>query len=154
MSTVSGQVLIHASPHEVFGIASDWQQWPEWFAGTSDFRAVTSQTRGTGSRYAYRARLLGIPVPIETEIRDFVEDGGWRGVSRRGPDHETRWQFTPEGDGTRFVFSMDYELPLTPRFIDRWLVRPVWQRLVQRSADNLKVRVERRIAQPAAPAAR
>ncbi len=151
MSTVSAQVLIHASPHEVFGVASDWQQWSEWFAGTSDFRAVTSQMRGTGSRYAYRARVFGIPVPVETEICDFVEDGGWRGVSRGGPRSETRWQFTPEAGGTRFVFSMDYELPLTPGFIDRWFVRPAWQRLAQRSADNLKLRVERRLAQAAAP---
>ncbi len=151
MSTVSGQVLIHASPHEVFSVASDWQQWSEWFAGTSDFRAVTSQTRGNGSRYAYRARLLGIAVPVETEICDFVEGRGWRGVSRRGPRHETSWQFTPEGDGTRFVFSMEYQLPFIPGFIDRWLVRPAWQRLAQRSADNLKLRIER-VAQPPAAA--
>ena len=142
MSTVSGEALIHAPLHDVFAIASDYRHWSEWFVGTSRFRPVTDLTRGTGTRYAYRVRVLGLSVPVETEVCDFVEDGGWRGVSRRGPRHETRWQFVPEGDGTRFTFRMDYELPLVAKFLDRLFVRPEWQRVVQESAQNLKRRVE------------
>ena len=144
MSAVSSEALIHASPHDVFAIASDYRHWSEWFVGTSGFRPLTDRTRGNGTRYAYRVRVLGLSVAVETEVRDFVEDGGWRGVSRRGPRHETRWQFVPEGDDTRFTFRMDYELPLVARFLDRWLVHAEWQRVVDESAQNLKRRVEGR----------
>ncbi len=142
MGTVSSEVLIHAPLPEVFAVASDWRHWAEWFAGTSQFQAITEQTRGTGTRYAYRARLLGIAWPVATEIADFVENSGWIGVSCRGPEHRTSWRFTAEGDDTRFVFSMDYRIPLLPAVLDRLLVRPVWQRLARESTRNLKRRLE------------
>lgn len=144
MSNVSSEVLIDASPHDVFAVASDYRHWSEWFVGTSGFRPVTERTRGTGARYAYHVRLLGLSVAVETEVCDFVEDRGWRGVARRGPRHETRWQFVPEGEGTRFTFSMDYELPLVARFLDPLFVHAQWQRVVKESAQNLKRRVEGR----------
>ncbi len=125
MTTVSSEVLIHAPVQEVFAFASDWSCWADWFAGTSDFRPLTAQTRGTGARYAYRARVLGVRVPVETEICDFVEDGGWTGVGRGGPESRTHWSFVPEGDDTRFTFRMEYRIPLMPDVLDRLLVRPV-----------------------------
>ncbi len=143
MSTVSGEILIHAPVHDVFAFASDWRHWEEWFAGTAGFRPLTPETRGNGARYAYRASVLGLPFPIQTEIRDFIEDQGWRGVSRRGPKNETRWRFEAEGEDTRFGFSMTYHVPGLPDVLDRLLVRPVGQRLVEQSVENLKARVER-----------
>ncbi len=153
MTTVASEVLVRAPLPEVFAVASDWRHWAEWFAGTSRFHALGEPTRGTGARYAYRARVLGIAWPVETEIFDFVEDSGWTGRSRRGPEHRTSWRFTAEGADTRFVFSMEYRIPLLPGMLDRLLVRPMWQQLVEQSTRNLKRRLEEgRTARPPEPA--
>ncbi len=149
MTTVASQVLIRVPLPEVFEVASDWRHWAEWFAGTSVFCPLGEPARGTGARYAYRARVLGMAWPVETEISDFVENSGWTGVSRRGPEHRTSWRFTAEGADTRFVFSMDYRIPLLPGWLDRLLVRPMWQQLVEQSTRNLKRRLE--AGRPARP---
>lgn len=147
MSRASASVLIEAPPHDVFAYASDWTHWSDWFAGATGFRPVGRITRGNGSRFRYRAKVFGIPVPIDTEIRDFTEDRGWTGVTRRGPRSETSWHFEPEGTGTRFTFGMHDRLPLLPQAIDRRFVLPFWQRSVERSARQLKQQLESRGAQ-------
>lgn len=146
MSTISGEVLIHADPHEVFAVASDWKCWSDWFVGMSSVRTLTAQTRGTGAEYGYRISILGIPVPVETRIVDYVEGAGWRGLTKRGPRGETRWRFEPEGEGTRFSFAMDYQVRFLPAFLDRLLIRPAWERSVQASLQHLKDRVDQRVA--------
>lgn len=142
MSIASVEISIPAPVNVVFAVASDWSRWESWFVGTSGFKPLTTLTRGSGARFAYRASILGIPVPVVTEICDFVENVGWRGVSRRGPRSETRWQFEAIPAGTRFSFAMEYSLPLIPKALDAALVRPAWARLLKRSAERLRQIIE------------
>lgn len=37
--------------------------------------------------------MLGVKIPVETEIYDYAENRGWIGVSTRGVPHRTRWSF-------------------------------------------------------------
>lgn len=38
--------------------------------------------RGNGARYKYKAWLMRLPATVETEIHDYVETSGWKGVSK------------------------------------------------------------------------
>lgn len=140
MSRIEGSVVIDARIKEVFELASDWRRWPEWFEGVSDFRPVGEMTRGNGARYAYRARLMGMPAKVETEIHEFVENQGWTGIGTKGLSHQTQWIFEPQGEATKFTYILEYELPLPPvgSLLDRFFLKREWRRMIDKSLENLK----------------
>lgn len=149
MRSVKGEVLILAPVHEVFAYASEWREWPRWFEGVGRIHPLTANTQGNGAQFRYRAFYFGLPVTVETEIHDFEEDRGWRGVTLRGPRSQTAWGFEAVPNGTMFSFELQYELPPGLGFLDGIIMRPAWQRALERTALNLKQRVESGITAPA-----
>jgi uncharacterized membrane protein len=144
MTRVESSVEINAPITDLFAYASDWRHWEEWWQGVRDFRPTTDVTRGDGTRYAYKAWIAGFTVNLETEIHDFVENGGWRGEVTKGPPHRTRWVFEAMGNRTRFTYILEYSLPvpLLGPLLDSLLMRPGWKRMLDNSLHNLKVRFE------------
>ena len=104
MTVIERTIEIEAPIEEVFGFASDWQNWATFFEGVSDFKPLTEIERGNGAKYAYKARMLGISAPVETEIRDFVENHGWTGICRKGLEHRTNWTFLSVSGKTKFIY--------------------------------------------------
>ena len=139
MSRIEGSVIVNAAVGEVFGFVSDWQRWSDWFEGVSDFRTAGDVVRGNGARYSYRARMLGIPAKVETEIHDFIENKGWIGIGTRGLPHKTQWVFEAQGDSTKFTYILEYRLPvpLLGALLDSLLVRREWRRIIDKSLQNL-----------------
>jgi len=148
MTRIEASVVIPAPLSEVFPYASDWRVWPEWFEGVFDFRPTTDVARGNGARYAYKARLLGLVAKVETEVTEFVEGRGWKGIARKGMPHATYWLFEPTDGHTRFTYALEYELPLpiVGRLLDSLLLKRQWRRIIATSLDNLRRHFERRRA--------
>jgi uncharacterized membrane protein len=144
MTRVESSVEINAPVTDVFAYASDWRHWEEWWQGVSAFRPITEVTRGDGTRYAYKAWIAGLTLNLETEIHDFVENAGWRGEVTKGPPHRTQWVFQATGNSTRLTYILEYSLPLPllGPLLDSLLMRPGWQRMLDNSLHNLKVRFE------------
>jgi len=142
MTRIEDSVIIHAPVRAVFAYASDWRTWSDWFEGVSDFRPTTVVTRGNGARYAYRARLMGLPANVETEIQEFAEDQGWTGVATRGLPHRTHWRFESHGQSTKFTYALEYQLPvpLLGAVLDVALMRRAWRRTIGKSLANLQCR--------------
>ena len=119
-----------------------WERnrWPEWFEGVSNFRPMSEVVRGNGARYAYRARLMGVPANVETEIREFAENQGWTGVATRGLSHRTFWWFEAQGKSTRFTYALEYQLPipLLGTVLDTLIVKREWRRIIEKSLSNLQ----------------
>lgn len=140
MTEIKRSVEIDALVVEVFRFAADWQNWPKFFEAVSEFKPTTELTRGNGARFAYKAKLLGIKAPVETEIRDFVENEGWTGVSVKGMEHKTQWVFAQENSKTRFTYVLSYRLPLPVLggVLDALFVKPAWERIIENSLLNLK----------------
>ena len=140
MTRIESHVIIDAAVEEVFEFAADWRKWSDWFEGVSEFRATGEVTRGSGARYAYRARMLGIPAKVETEIHEFVENKGWTGVATRGLPHRTQWIFEPLSDTTKFTYVLEYKLPVpvVGALLDSLFVRREWRRIIDRSLQNLR----------------
>jgi hypothetical protein len=76
MTRIEHSIIIKVPLRDVFNYASDWRRWSEWFEGVSNFRPTTAVEQGNGARYAYKARMMGISVNVETEIQDFVQNAG------------------------------------------------------------------------------
>ena len=144
MTKVEASVEVNAPVKEVFAYASDWQHWEEWWRGVSDFRPTTALTRGNGTRYDYKAWIAGVTMTLETEIHDFAENVGWKGVATKGPPHRTQWVFEPMGATTRLTYILEYTLPvpLLGPLLDSLLMRPGWQRKLERSLQGLKIHFE------------
>ncbi len=140
MTRIEHSVIISAPVDQVFGYAADFAKWTEWFEGVSDFKATTAITRGNGARYAYKARVMGLPAPVETEIHDYVHNRGWTGVATRGLAHRTHWTFEPMGDSTKFTYAMEYRLPIPVLgyLVDSLFARRQWERILERSLNNLR----------------
>jgi len=145
MTRVEASVEVNAAVGDVFAFASDWRRWESWWEGVSDFRPTTDATRGNGTRYAYRAWVAGVTLNLETEIHDFVENVGWRGVVVKGPPHTTRWVFESKGTTTRLTYVLEYSLPvpIVGPLLDSLLMRPGWQRRLENSLQNLKRHFEK-----------
>jgi len=144
MTRIEGTVEIVAPVEDVFAYAADWRHWAEWFEGVSDYGPTKEVTRGNGARYAYRAKMLGIPAKVETEIHDYVENAGWQGVGTRGMPHTTRWIFEGRGDATRFTYVLEYELPvpLIGALLDSLFMKREWRRIIDDSLGNLRTHFE------------
>ena len=145
MTEIQSSVLIRADIQKVFAYASDWSRWEEWFEGVSGFEPTTEVERGNGARYLYKASLMGLPATVETRIHDFVEDSGWTGVATKGFPHRTGWLFQPEGGGTRFIYTLEYRMPVPVigPVLDALVLRKQWQRILDTSLANLKRHLEK-----------
>jgi uncharacterized protein YndB with AHSA1/START domain len=145
MTRIEASVDINAPLADVFAFASDWRQWEGWWEGVSAFRPATEVTRGNGARYAYKAWIAGLTLNIETEIQDFVENVGWRGVVTKGPPHRTQWVFEAKGEATRLTCVLEYSLPVPVLggLLDSLLMRPGWRRCLEKSLRNLKLHFEK-----------
>jgi uncharacterized membrane protein len=144
MTKVSASVDVSAPLDEVWAFASDWRHWDAWWAGVSGFRPTTEVARGNGTRYAYRAWIAGLWLNLETEIHDFQEKVGWRGVVTKGPPHRTQWIFEAHGPGTRLTYVLEYSLPIPVLgpVLDSLFMRPGWKRRLEESLQNLRRRFE------------
>ena len=146
MTRIEGTILIDAPLQQVFAYASDWKTWSNWFVGVSNFRPVTGIERGNGARYVYRARILGFQASVETEITEFCEDRGWKGVGQGALPHTTYWLFEPVDTGTRFTYAQEYHIPIpvVGALLDAAFLRRQWRRIIDVSLNNLRVHFDGR----------
>lgn len=140
MTEIKYSIQIEAPLNKVFNFASDYQKWPEWYEGVSEFRSITETTRGNGTKYIYKAKLFGMWLTVGTEITQFRENEGWIGKSFKGFGHKTLWIFKNSNTSTEFTHGLIYKVPwyMGGKFSDNRFVKPVWIKIVKNSLQNLK----------------
>jgi len=144
MTTIEHQIEINAPISRVFQYAADYHNWPAFFTGVSDFKPTSEITRGNGSRFSYQAKLLGMSTNVETEITEFVENSGWKGISIKGIKCQTQWIFRHKNERTNFTYILGYELPIPilGNIMDILFIKPAWNKIISESLGNLKIIME------------
>jgi carbon monoxide dehydrogenase subunit G len=139
MNKIVHSIILRAPLEEVFEYVSDWEKWEEWFEGVSNFEPTTITQKGNGTRYKYKAKLMGFKATLETEIHDFIENEGWRGQVIKGMPHETYWNFEELNGNTKFTYGLQYSLsiPIIGTSLDSLLLKPQWNRIIKNSLQNL-----------------
>ena len=139
MTRIEKSIIINKPVDEVFDYASDWAKWADWFEGVSDFKPTTEIRKGNGARYAYKAKMMGLNVKVETEIQNFVINQGWTGKGTKGVPTQTQWIFEKSEQGTRFTYVLEYKLPfpLLSSLFDNYIMKPQWNRIIEKSLRNL-----------------
>lgn len=140
MTRIIESTIIPAPIEEVFRYASDYKLWEKWYEGVSGFHPTTETTRGNGTRYAYKAKMMGLSLSVESEIHDFVENKGWIGKSTKGTPFKTFWKFESEKNGTKLTHALEYEfnIPLIGKWLDSKFMKPQSEKTIINSLENLK----------------
>lgn len=140
MTEIIRSVIIKAPIERVFNYASDYQKWPEWYEGVSNFNPVTEMIRGNGTKYVYNAKIFGMNATAGTEIKQFKENEGWIGKSFKGFEHKTLWSFKKLNGETEFTHGLFYKVPwyLGGKLGDNKLLKPAWIKIIENSLQNLK----------------
>jgi TolB-like protein len=92
-----------------------------------------------GTRYAYKAKMMGLTVLVETEIHDFVLNKGWIGKGTKGIPSQIQWIFETDEAGTKFTYVLEYKLPipLLSSIFDKLIMKPQWIKIIEKSLQNL-----------------
>lgn len=144
MTEIKRNIIIEAPVNKVFEYAADYKNWSKFFEGVSDFKPITPVTRGSGSKYIYKAKALGMNITVGTEVQQFKENEGWIGKSFKGMEHSTQWIFEKSNSNTEFTFIQRYKLPfyLGGKLFDKMFAEPVWINIIEHSLQNLKKIIE------------
>jgi len=144
MTKVEASLEINKPVKQVFAYASDWKHWAEWREGVSDLKPTTETDRGNNTRYAYKALVGCLKFNLETEIHYFKENVGWQGIVRTGFPHKMRWQFENKASKTIVTYIIEYSPPwfLIGPLLNFFILKPNWQRMVEKTLNNLKVHLE------------
>jgi len=142
MTEIKRSINIEAPVNKVFEYTSDYLRWPEFFEGVSNFEPISEIIYGKGTKFIYKAKMLGIKVTVGTEILQFKENEGWIGKSFKGTEHKTQWIFEKLNGNTEFTYILSYKFPLG-RCIDKKFMQPAWIKIIEKSLQNLKSIMEK-----------
>jgi len=139
MTRIENSTIINKPVDEVLCYASDREKWSDWFEGVSDFKPTTEIRKGNQARYAYKAKMMGLNVNVETEIQNFVINQGWTGKGTKGVPTQTQWLFKKLEHSTKFTYVLEYKLPfpLLSSLFDKYIMKPQWNRIIEKSLQNL-----------------
>ena len=79
MTEIKQTILIEAPASKVFGYASNYHNWPEFFVGLSDVKPITEEVHNNGAKFIYKVKMMGMKVTVGTEFQQFKENEGWSG---------------------------------------------------------------------------
>jgi hypothetical protein len=105
MPEISQTVKINAPLNKVFEYTADYLNWSEFFEGVSDVKPITETSRGNGTKFIYKVKVMGMSVTVGTELHEFKENKGWKGKSFKGMEHSTQWIFKKSNGGTELTSS-------------------------------------------------
>jgi ribosome-associated toxin RatA of RatAB toxin-antitoxin module len=125
--TESREIVIEATPEEIFDVLFDLESLPDWSSVHRKVEVLERDEQGHPRKSRQVVKLVG--VSDEQELAYTVHDDGvgWTLVSaKQQRAQEGRYTLTPEGDATRVHFELTVDL-----------VAPVPGFLVKRGAKSL-----------------
>jgi uncharacterized membrane protein len=140
MTEIKRSISIKAPLNKIFEYTSDYRNWSEFFEGVSDVKPITEITRGNGTKFIYKVKVMGMSVTVGTELYEFKENEGWRGKSFKGMEHSTQWIIKKSNGDTEFTYILNYDFPwyFGGKLIDKMFARPEWYRIIENSLQNVK----------------
>lgn len=145
MTRVEKSVVIRAPLESVWAFTSDWRNLRRYFVYVDEVKPRTEQTLGKGARLDLRVRFLGRTMDSQWECVEYLPNEGWTfHAALMGVTAVKRWRFLPAGDGTKVIFTLDYQPapPVIGPIVDALVIKRAWQKLYERSFEALKQVIE------------
>lgn len=147
MSTVNAQILIDASPQEVWELVMDPACLGEWVTIHRELVHADEGPPCVGYKMDQQIQMRGVCVEVHWTLAEcaHAERAVWEG---RGPARSrahTEYLLHAEDGGTRFDYRNDFRAPLGPvgALVSRALVGGMPEREAKRSLERLRTRIER-----------
>ena len=135
---ITQETVAQAPLEQVFAYVADYRNAGHWLSGVSSFTPVGDVDYGLHATFD-AALSLGVTTLHSTiKVIDFVEGQTMELDSVKGFKNQSRWTFTPEGDHTRVLAEVTYELPggIAGRAMGK-VIEPLIALVIRHSADNL-----------------
>jgi uncharacterized membrane protein len=141
---VEQQILVDASPEDVWTIIEDPGCYTHLVAGITRWEVEGRKERGLGARYQMRMAVGSAQVGSLIEIVEFdaPRDLAWTSIT--GLDQRGRWRLREQEDGqTKVSLRLSYQAPggLLALIADR-LAAPMVRAHLRRTLHNLKATLE------------
>ncbi len=142
MPEVRAERFIKASPEKVYALAKDLEGLKPYLKEVESLRVLPQEGQRTRSEW--------VAVAMGKKVR-WLEEEEWDDQNLRNrfysPEgdfdrYEGTWVFLPEGEGTRVVLSLTYELTIP---IFGGLLQKLVQKLMQENVESLLKGLEERV---------
>lgn len=138
MPSAKYSVVINRPVSDVFSYVVDGSKGPAWRPSIADIRLSSGSVGQVGARYEQGMKGPGGRIAADYELTEVVPNHVIVFKVTAGPARpEGRYEFAPEGGGTRVTFGLDWE----PKGIKERLMSPMVARTMPgevRTLDNLK----------------
>lgn len=143
MTTLERSILIKATTEAIDAVTLNGNRLPEWYTGMQEAHADNLYPNIGGTvETIYRAAGINFKVKITSvelvrgQRISLKMDGMITGTNR--------WVYQPEGEATRVVAALEYELPGggLGQALNRLVVEKMNAENLEKSLSNLKVLVE------------
>jgi uncharacterized protein YndB with AHSA1/START domain len=138
MPSAKHSVVIERPVSEVFAYVIDGTTAPSWRPSCVDIRLATGSLGQVGARYEQGLKGPGGRIAGDYELSEVVPNKVIAFKVVAGPARpQGRYEFTPEGGGTRVIFGLNWE----PKGIKENLMAPLVARTMPgevATLDNLK----------------
>lgn len=137
--------VVDVTPSQTYRLLERVDLYSRWIPYLARSYALTDGPLRPGSRLVFRLTVAGLPLRIEGLVTDLVPERVLAFRSVAGPTLRGYWALSPEGDGTRVEFSMEYQLPggpvgLAARFVN---VEVVLANAARRAVERFRALAER-----------
>lgn len=138
------RIEIDASPEQCFGVALDFERYPEWATDLKEATVLARDNDGRGGDVAYRVAAMGrsTSYTLRYSYGSNPLRMSWRLIEGDVMERiDGEYEFVPLGEGSRcevsYYVSVDMLVPL-PGFVKR----RAEAKLLHTALDDLKQRVE------------
>jgi len=116
MAATSVSIDVPAPPEEVWAVVTDLPRLGEWVTTHKAFPAPPPGAVGEGTTFEQEMAVAGASITINWTAQrvEAPRELVWEGKGPVGATATTRYLLEETGDGTRFTFDSEYELPGGP----------------------------------------
>ena len=141
MARLDLQILIHATPEQVWPVIADFEAQKAWMVDLRSLEVTSAVKQGVGARMKVTSELFGLPLVKDDMFVDYWQEPRIYSVIHTGQFSGTGYfELTPVAGGTRLTWVEDFKPPLggLGELGFDLIVGPHLRRVFMRSLANVK----------------
>ena len=110
---VETTIDLPAPPEEVFAVVMDPLRLEDWVTAHDGVKDVPDGPLAERSTFRQKLKVAGVTFGVTWEVTKIDEPrlAVWEGKGPAGSKASCRYELEPDGDGTRFHYFNEFELP-------------------------------------------
>ncbi len=142
MATVNKSITINSPIEKVFKYSAEPSNLPEIWPSMIEAKDIQPLPNG-GNKFRWVYKMAGIRIEGISEDTEFIPNQRSVSKTEGGVESEIIWEFQPEGEATKVIFSAEYTvpIPLIGKLAEAFIVK-LNENEAETILANLKARME------------